>query len=284
MKLLFFKTALALVIILLHISTLTGQKSRLHGRIMEGDTRRPVQFAHVQNVSSRQSVFSDTSGFFHIPAKAGDTLVFSAIGYYYSMTVVSDSLLNTAFFGKYKMTPRIYEIEEARVYAFGTYAQFKHSFISLDLSKNKDEILRRNLQQESLTAAREADRIEQEKRSLEGGGVNLLSIPILTPEEKQMLKLKEIMAIESQKNRVYKKYNPDIIKKVTGIINDDEVLAFMAFCSFSDDYILNVSEYDMMVMIARKYEEFRRLKEIMDPDKNSQMPFNFMESTLNKSC
>ncbi len=234
-----YKTALALAIILMHAGILTGQDTRLHGRIMEGDTRRPVQFAHVQNVSSRQSVFSDTSGFFHIPARAGDTLVFSAVGFYYSTTVVSDSLLSNAFFETFKMAPRIYEIDEARVYAFGTYEQFKQRFISLDLSKNKTEMLRRNLQQEALAAARETDRFEQERKMLEGGGVRLASIPILTPEEKQRLKLKEVMANESQKNRVYKKYNPDIIKKVTGIVEDDEVIAFMIFCNFSDDYILN---------------------------------------------
>jgi len=284
MKLLNYKPSLTLAIVLMHAGILAGQDTRLHGRIMEGDTRRPVQFAHVHNFSSRQAVFSDTSGFFHIPAKAGDTLVFSAVGFYYSTTIVSDSLLSNPFFGTFRMSPRIYEIDEARVYALGTYEQFKQRFISLDLSKNKTEMLRRSLQHEAVTAAREADRMEQEKKMVEGGGVRLLSVPILTPEEKQMLKLKEIMANESQKNRVYKKYNPDIIKKATGMVDDDEVIAFMTFCNFSDDYILKTSEYDLVVMIVKKYEEFRRMKEISDPDKNGQMPFNIKGSAFYESC
>lgn len=272
-----------MAIILIHGGIMSGQESALHGRTMEGDTRRPVRFAHIQNVSSRQSVFSDTSGFFHIPARAGDTLVLSAIGYHYNTTVVSDSLLGNAFFNRFKMAPRIYEIEEARVYAFGTYEQFKQRFLDLDLSKNKTEILRRNLQHEALAVARETDRIEKEKRMLQDG-VRLASIPILTPEEKQRLKLKEVMTVESQKNKVYERYNPVIIKKVTGIAMDDEVLAFMVFCNFSDDYILNTSEYDLMLAIARKYEEFRRLKETTDPEKGDQMPFNTEESVVEKSC
>ena len=274
------KTLLAPVIILLQINTMTGQDSRLHGRIMEENTRRPVQLAHVRNVSSRQSAFSDTSGYFHIHAVAGDTLVFSAIGFYYSVAIVSDAWIKAAFFWQFKMVPRIYEIEEARVYAFGTYKQFKQRFISLDLSKNETETLRKNLQQQSLVVAREADRIQQEKKQLEEGGVKLAGVPILTPEEKQMLKLKEMLASENHHNQVYKKYNPDIIKKVTGIKADDKVIEFMVFCNFSDNYILNTTEYDLMVMIARKYEEYRRLREGKGSDKKGLMPLNYTESVL----
>ena len=283
MKPSFLRSVVLLAMTLIPFSLLYSQKFPLHGRIMEGDTRRPVQLAHVQNVSSRQSVFSDTSGYFHIPAKAGDTLVFSAIGYYYSMTVVSDSLLSSTFFNQFKMIPRVYEIEEARIYALGTYEQFKQRFISLDLSKNKTEMLRRNLQREALEEAKEADRIATEKRMLQNG-VTLASVPILTPEEKQMLKLKEILVSESRKNRVYAKYNPDIIKKATGIEKDEEVIAFMAFCDFSDEAILNINEYDLIVMIVRKYEEFRHLQENQKPDENSQMPFNSRGSAFDESC
>jgi hypothetical protein len=265
------KTSLFSAILFLQINSMYGQDSRVLGRIMEGSTRWPVQLAIIQNVSSRISTFSDTSGFFHIRAIAGDTLVFSAMGFYYSVAVVSDSLLNAKSVRQFKMEPLVYKIQEANVYSLGTYEQFKQKFIALDLSKDKTEILRRNLQHQSLTAAREADQIRQQKQSLEG--VKLMSVPILTPEEKHMIMLKEILVKEDHKNRVYKKYNPDIIKKVTGITEDEEVLAFMLFCNFSDDYILNIHEYDLMVMISRKYEEYCRLKEGKGSDEKSQIPF-----------
>jgi len=116
------------------------------------------------------------------------------------------------------------------------------------------------------------------------GGAAIASAPILTPEEKQMIKLKEILADENCKNQVYQKYNPEIIKRITGIAREEEIIEFMTFCNFSDDYILNTNDYDLIVMIARKYEEFLRHKKTGTPDKNSQMPFNTAGSAFNEPC
>jgi hypothetical protein len=46
----------------------------------------------------------------------------------------------------------------------------------------------------------------------------------------------------------------------------------MAFCSFSDVFILNTNEYDLMVLIARKYEEFLRVKKGMGSDRKDRVP------------
>jgi len=258
-----FKALPIAVFFIVKAVAMTGQISYVHGRIVEEDTRWPVYRVLVQNVSSHRWTASDTSGCFHLPAAAGDTLVFSASGYYHRVEIVSDSILNTAVFRPFKMDPLVYQISEANVFALGTYNQFRQKFVSLDLSRDQTEVLRRELQKESVTAAREAYRKAQEKQKI-GGGVG---VPILTPQEKESIKLKAIIVAENQKNQVYKKYNPGIIKKITGITADEEILEFIAFCSFSDALILNTSEYDLMVMIARKYEEFLRIKKGMGSDR-----------------
>jgi hypothetical protein len=263
-----FKALPISVLIFMKAVAMTGQISYVHGRIMEGDSRWPVYKVLVQNVSSHRWTSSDTSGFFHLPAAAGDTLVFSASGYYHRVEAVTDSMLNTAVFRPFKMDPLVYPIREANVFAIGTYNQFRQKFISLDLSKDKTVILSRNLQQESVTAARDAYRKMQQKQKM-GGGVG---VPILTPQEKERIKLREILAAESQKTQVCKKYNADILRKITGITADEEILEFMAFCSFSDVFILNTNEYDLMVLIARKYEEFLRVKKGMGSDRKGRVP------------
>ena len=256
------------VFIFMKAVTITGQVSCVHGRIMEGDSRWPVYRVLVENVSSHRWVSSDTSGCFHLPASAGDTLVFSASGFYHRVEIVTDSLLNTDVFRPFKMDPLVYPIREANVFALGTYNQFRQKFICLDLSKDKTENLRRNLQQESVTVARDAYQNMQQKQKI-GGGVG---IPILTPQEKERIKLRAILAAEDQKKQIYTKYNTDIIKHITGITADDEILEFKAFCSFSDEFILNTSEYDLMVIIARKYEEFLREKKGIGSDSKGTLP------------
>jgi hypothetical protein len=248
--------------------TISGQVSGVHGRILEGDSRWPVYRVLVQNVSTHQWTTSDTSGFFHLQAAAGDTFVFSASGYYHLVKMVTDSMLNTPAYRSFEMNPLVYPIREANVFALGTYKDFKQKFISLDLSKDKTAILRRELQQESVTVAREAYRKMQEKQKI-GGGVG---VPILTPQEKERIKLGAILAAENQRKQVYTKYNPVIIKKITGITTDEETLEFMAFCNFSDEWIVNTNEYDLMEMIARKYEEFRRTKKGMGSDRKVRIP------------
>jgi hypothetical protein len=268
MNALVFKALPILVLISMKAVTLTGQVSILHGRIMEADSRWPVYRVLVENASTHRWTSSDTSGCFHLPAAASDTLVFSASGYYHLVKMVTDSMLNTAFYHSFEMDPLIYPISEANVFALGSYKQFKQKFISLDLSKDKTAILRRELQQESVIAARDAYRNMQDKQKI-GGGVGF---PILTPQEKERIKLKAILSAENQKRQVYAKFNPDVIKKVIGITTDEEILEFMAFCNFSDEWIVNTDEYDLMVMIARKYEAFRRIKKGMGSDRKVGIP------------
>jgi hypothetical protein len=263
-----FKAFPVSVLFIMRTVTITGQVSYVHGRIMEGDSQWPVNRVWVQNVSSHRWTSSDTSGCFHLRAAAGDTLVFSASGYYHRMEIVKDSMLNTVVSHPFTLEPVLYPIREANVFALGSYEQFRQKFLSLDLSKDKTEALRRNLRQESVAVATDAYRTMQQKQKIGGG----IGIPILTPQEKESIKLREILTVENQKKQVSKKYNPDIIKKITGITTDEEILEFMAFCRFSDEMILSTDEYDLMVLIARKYGEFQRAKKSIGSDRKGSIP------------
>lgn len=260
----------SIVILFMHTHILTGQDVYLKGRLTDAVSHLPVAFAHIQNYSIRKATFSDTSGYFIIGVKPGDTLVFSAIGYYYKVAVISDSVVRLHANLTYRLYPRIYEIEEARIFAFRNYDEFKNRFLRLDLSHDKAENLRKDIQEQSTRVALEADRKRKEQESL--NGVKLLTIPILTPEEKQMIKLKERLTEEKRKDKVYIKYNPQLIKKVTGLQQDEEVMEFMKFCNFSDDYILNINEYDLVVVIMKKYEEFLKSKNNYKKGNSSHKP------------
>ena len=51
-------------------------------------------------------------------------------------------------------------------------------------------------------------------------GGNLLTIPIRSRDEKERIALAKIMETENVRNRIYQKFNPEVIKKVTGITED----------------------------------------------------------------
>jgi hypothetical protein len=65
------------------------------------------------------------------------------------------------------------------------------------------------------------------------------------------------MEKEQIKEQVYLKFNPEVIRKVTGLTDDRDILEFMVFCNFSDDYLLEINEYDLSAEIALKFEAYK---------------------------
>lgn len=251
-----------LIIILIFVyagqTNLSGQQNIITGRVLNEHSQRPVQFAHIENFSLKTATFTDTSGFFSLRAHKGDTLVISAIGYYYKMAVVSDSTLDLSTITLFELTERIYDIAEANIYIPGTYQQFKQDFINLELAETDTHILRNELKEIARIAGKEAYDKAMEERKLDG--VTLLSMPILSKNEKDRLRLKETIEKENIQNQIYEKFNPEIVKIVTGLTDEDEIIAFMQFCDFRDEYILEVHQLDLMERIAAKFDDYQKKK------------------------
>jgi len=256
-----------------------AQTGTLKGIVLDEITGRPVEYSHVYNYSRNLSVYSNPSGEFYMNAFPGDTLVLTTVGYYYQKVIVTDSMLHTANAGKFPIRPRVYEISEARILPLSTYGEFKQRFIGLDKPKTGTEVLAENLADASQKAAKESFYNAQANQKLDG--ITLLTIPIRTPEEKERLELARIMKQERIRNHVYQKFNPEVVKKVTGLIEDHEIIEFILFCQFSDQYLLSVNQYDLMERIARKYEEFKRRKY---PPPSGDFPVNRVDDLFNPSA
>jgi hypothetical protein len=240
-----------------------AQTGNFHGTLLDAITGRAIDYGIVYNYSRNINIYSTPSGEFTITALPGDTLVVSALGYYYAKAVISDSLLQSGSPVAFRIEPRAYEIEEARIVSLGTYEEFRQNFIHLDKPKTATEKLAENLAIVSREVAKEAFAAAQVQRKSENG-ITIASFPIRTPEEKERIRLAEIVKKEKVRDQVYAKYNPAVVKKVTGLEADDEVIEFMQFCDFSDDYLMKVNEYDLMAVIQSKYRAFKARKQAGD--------------------
>ena len=225
---------------------------------MEEKTLEYVPLVHIYNERTHKTSVSDTGGNFMITVNKGDTLVFSAIGYYFKVVYVTDSLLKkeTVFI---ELLPRKYEISEARVYALGTYEQFKQKVLALKLPETRTGKLRKYLHELSRKAGKEI-KYKQEMDKLAEGQAVLFSVPILTPEEIAMIKLKKIIKKEKIQNIIYEKYNREIVADVTGL-KGEKLTEFMVFCNFSEEYLLETNQYDIMVRVLEKLEVYKTLKD-----------------------
>jgi hypothetical protein len=231
-----------------------AQSRVLNGLILDKITGRGVVSALVLNYSTRIDAYSDSNGIFNLEVSFGDTILLSAVGYYYNRLVVNDSLLDASVPVKFTFTPRVYEITEARIIGLGSYNDFKNSFVEMQRSKTKIDILIENLGSISKIEGKDAY-----DRALATGRLEppRLGVPIRSPEEKERIALKKIMEKEQIKEQIYLKFNPDVIKKVTGLTDDRDILEFMTFCDFSDEYLLEISEYDLAAQIVLRFEEYK---------------------------
>lgn len=276
----FYRFLLLIVLFLpANVVFLIAQPGPVRGKIVDEITGRPVEYGIILNYSRDVTMYSSSSGDFYLQAHPGDTLVLSAMGYYYSKIIVSDSLLTASMPITFRISPRAFEIEEAKIVALGTYDQFRNNFVNLDKPKTKTDELKDQITDWSQKAAAEGYEKYQQNRVHDG--VTLLSVPIRSREEKERTKLAKIMESENLRNRIYEKFNPEVIKKVTGITEDHEIIEFMVFCDFADQYVLDVNEYTLMEQIALKYELFRKKKRA---EQSGESPVNLNNDLYNPNA
>jgi hypothetical protein len=255
---------------------LNAQPGPLRGKIVDEVTGRSVEYGIVLNYSRHVTMYSSSTGEFYLQANPGDTLVLSAIGYYYRKIIVSDSLLTASMPVTFIVSPRAFEIGEAKIVALGTYDQFRQNFVNLNKPKTKTEELADKLADWSKTAGIEGYQRYQENR--ERNGITLLTIPIRSRDDKERMALAKIMETEKVRDRIYQKFNPEVVKKVTGMTEDHEIIEFMVFCDFADQYVLDVNEYTLMEQIALRYELFKRKKKA---EQSGENPVNLNDGLNN---
>jgi hypothetical protein len=236
-----------------------AQAGIIRGRVVDGASGKALEYAYILNYSLHKNIYCNIGGEFRLDARPGDTLVMYALGYYYQKVIVDASMLGIQQVKEFQLKQQVYDLTEARILGIGSYEDFRRDFIAMDIPKTRTDNLNEYIGGIARTEAVEA----YEKARAEGklNGITFVSVPILTPEEKERIKLARIIEKEQVRDQIYQKYNPVLVKRVTGLTIDDEIIDFMAFCDFSERYLLNVSEYDLMSRIALKFEMYKRNRE-----------------------
>jgi len=276
----FYRTWLLLILCLPSGTiVIKAQTGPLRGKIIDEVTGKSVEYGVVLNYSRHITMYSSATGEFYVPANTGDTLVLSAIGYYYKKIIVSDSLLAASRPVTLIVSPRAFEIGEAKIVALGTYDQFRRDFVSLDKPKTQAERLADRLADWSQKAGEEGYQKYQQNRQRDG--ITIVSIPIRSRDEKERIALAKIMKTEKVRDRIYQKFNPEIVKEVTGMTEDQEIVEFMVFCDFADQYVLDVNQYTLKEQIALRYELFKKKKRA---EQSGENPVNLKDDPENPNA
>jgi len=223
------------------------------GIVVDDSLGSILPFVHIWNESTRRSGFSDEYGEFSIKVRDRDTLVFSTLGYFGDVIVVSSSSLNQNVVIRLK--PKIYEIGEVVVRRFRSYESFKYQVLNLDLPETETAELREYINVTSVAAALEADRERAVKDKLEGGRFGYI-----TPLGKGINRERAFKEkISNQKRReqvIAAKFNRVLVEDITKL-DGDELTEFIAFCNFSEDYLYETDLYTITEALYAKLNDYQ---------------------------
>ena len=218
-------------------------------KVMDADTAVAIPRCHIINKTQNMGTTSDDFGFFTVTANVGDSIMFSSLGYEILTIVAHDSMYtNTRII---MLKPTSYELTALDVGLLSTYDRFRRDILSMEAQKAYD-------------MAFDVSKYEVFKPPLPNhGGIN---VPFIASP---VTFLYNLWSEEGKNHRHYlsvingtaefiiigEKFNGDIVKKLTGLEND-ELVKFMSYCRFTKEYLLAAHEMEIRRTIMRKYNEY----------------------------
>lgn len=200
--------------------------------VTEPDSISPMAFVYVINQNSGQGQMSDFNGKFVIGANETDTIVFSFVGYYKLKIPARELVTSNSAGVKVVMKQTVYNLNQVTVSDF----KFK---------PYEKEYMKRVIEHSHMPL------------------VTSINSPItalynqFSRKGKEQRKLAQIFEEIFEKEQVEKKFNAQILRKLTG---DDYIdfEAFRKYCFYlSNDYILSHDGYDLYYKVMDCYYRWK---------------------------
>lgn len=204
----------------------------IQGIVTEPDSMTPMPFVYVINAQTGQGQMSDGNGRFSVQASDTDSIIFSFVGYV-RLKLPANKLHQGFKEVKVVMIETAYKLNQVVV------SDFK-------LKPYEKDYMKRVIQHSKITT------------------VNAMQSPITAlymqfsqkgKEQRKLAKLFEDIFIEEA---VAKKFNPEVLRKLTG----DERIDFEKFRKYcyylSNDFILSHDGYDLYLRVMDCYSRWKK--------------------------
>ena len=239
---------LILLLLLSAPSLCAAQTTPLTGTVVDVKDSTAISNVNIINLSTKRGTATDPLGRFIISAAEGDYLRLSAIGYDTLYYAVADAAFFNEEFIIY-FVPRTYSIPEVTVSPFGTYQQFKQSFMNLKLEDN----ITLNLPE--LPPAPMV--------SFQGGGIGVTGALGMLHEKwskqgKERTVYRQLVKEKDQSEYIATRYNSSIVKRITGMVDEEDIKLFMKFCHLQYEFVSQSTDYQLYAAVKECYKEYLR--------------------------
>ncbi|AWM12588.1 carboxypeptidase-like regulatory domain-containing protein [Flavobacterium sp. NRK F10] len=230
--------------------------ANLQGTVINSQTRLPMNNVHVINTSLVKGTITDGNGFFELPARANDTLLFSYLGFEtIKVRVTHDWIKNKS--SKVVLTEKAYALEEV---VLARYNLTGYVEVDTDLIPVHEDNYRYSIS--GLNAGYEAG-------DKSPGAVTKVLQSIFNPADflyntfgkrpKQMEKLKKMKQDDTVRELLATKYDRQTLAALLEVDKDDIPL-ILQNCNYSEYFIKTANDLQILDAISACYEEYKILK------------------------
>ena len=253
-KLIFRHFALVLLLCCGTLSGFSQERVVIKGRVMDFVTYQPLENSCVHNISTGTMAFSNKNGDFAILAKNTDTLIVTQVGYDMECLVLNDSLAATKDRISVLLVIRAFMLRNVTIYAMKPYPLFIKD-ITKEIPSKKVDIPGIEIPPE-----------ERANYDINNGNL-LRNTPLSSPisylydrfsrKAKMDRKYAELMQNQGETLRLIKKYNPEIVQRLTKL-EDNLLEDFMVYCSFTYYTLVVSTDQEIEQMIIAKFSQYKK--------------------------
>lgn len=222
------------------------------GRIIDVNNNK-IGYAHIINLNRRFGVVSDPSGRFVMPLMRGDSIMITHVSHLVRFVMIDVEHINHE--GPYELIilPKVFELSEVVVRPLpGTRLEFKQAFVNIELPATTDSVKLRMPHINTMVYSG-----PQQGFGVVMKGPFQTFYDLFSKEAKQIRKLEKEIETQQLQEEIEKRYNHDLVYRLTHIADEAEREKFMQYCNIPVGFILNSTDYDLCIAIIRCFESYR---------------------------
>lgn len=223
------------------------------GYVFDDKTSEPLPYVNVYVKKTRIGTITDNDGYFLLSAHIKDTLTFSSLGYDNKYVVLNDTVSDNEKPLIVFMDTKIFELKSVDVIALRRYKQFEYELTNMQLPDDDYTYAQNNF------PFRPKDIDYYSRAGASGFGMVFHPISALynmfSKEGKESQKLYELQQQDFLNKSIDDKLNIPLVMKITGL-NHIETNTFIQWCNLSPEFILKMSEYELISYISYRYQEY----------------------------
>ncbi|MDD3859477.1 MAG: carboxypeptidase-like regulatory domain-containing protein [Bacteroidales bacterium] len=226
------------------------------GYVFEESNGLPLPYVNVYVKKTRNGTITDTSGYFLLTANINDTIVFSSLGFDKKYVGVSEEDAENSKPLIVFLDTKIYELKSVEIIALKRYKQLEYEITNMKLPENEYTYAIANF------PCRPSDIDYYTRSSTPVSGLGIVFSPItalydmFSKEGKEKQKLLELQEKDYLNSIIESKISIALVMKITGL-NQEECKVFLNWCNFSSDFLLKLTEYDLISVIAFKFKQYK---------------------------